>query len=66
VEGWRGLARFGFDKTRALGGQHEVSVVPASTQRLELLLLGGTLLFYVVVTLAASRPDLIWDEGRHD
>lgn len=35
------------------------------TKRLEFLLLGGTLLFYVVVTLLAQRPDLIWDEGRY-
>ena len=37
----------------------------SSTKRLEFLLLGGTLLFYVVVTLLAQRPDLIWDEGRY-
>jgi ABC-type multidrug transport system fused ATPase/permease subunit len=42
-----------------------MSVAPTSTQRLELLLLGGTLLLYVVVTLLANRPDLIWDEGRY-
>lgn len=65
MEGWSGLARFGFDKTRALGGRYEMSVAPASTQRLELLLLGGTLLFYIAVTLVANRPDLIWDEGRY-
>lgn len=35
------------------------------TKRLEFLLLGGTLLFYFVVTLLAQRPDLIWDEGRY-
>ena len=33
--------------------------------RLDALLLGGTLLLYVAVTLLASRPDLIWDEGRY-
>lgn len=42
-----------------------MSVVPASTKRLELLLFGGTLLLYIAVTLVANRPDLIWDEGRY-
>lgn len=42
-----------------------MSVAPASTKRLELLLLGGTLVFYLLVTLLANRPDLIWDEGRY-
>jgi len=42
-----------------------MSVAPASTRRLELLLLGGTFLFYFIVTLVANRPDLIWDEGRY-
>ncbi len=35
------------------------------TRRLEFLLLGGTLLFYVVVTILCHRADLIWDEGRY-
>lgn len=33
--------------------------------RLDAVLLVGTLLLYVAVTLAADRPDLIWDEGRY-
>ncbi|MDZ4405092.1 glycosyltransferase family 39 protein [Prosthecobacter sp.] len=36
-----------------------------TTRRLEFLLLGGTLLFYIAVTLLSHRPDLIWDEGRY-
>lgn len=35
------------------------------TQRLEGLLLGGTLLFYIVVTAVSHPPGLIWDEGRY-
>jgi 4-amino-4-deoxy-L-arabinose transferase-like glycosyltransferase len=42
-----------------------MSVASVSTKRLELLLLAGTFLFYVAVTLVANRPDLIWDEGRY-
>lgn len=42
-----------------------MSVAKIATQRLELVLIGGTLLFYVIVTLVANRPDLIWDEGRY-
>ena len=42
-----------------------MSQAESSTQRLELLLLGGTLLVHGVVTLLAHRPDLIWDEGRY-
>ncbi|MGV3661650.1 MAG: ArnT family glycosyltransferase [Prosthecobacter sp.] len=44
-----------------------MSVSPAShpPRRLELLLLGGVLVFYVLATLLANRPDLIWDEGRY-
>jgi hypothetical protein len=42
-----------------------MSDAPSSTRRLEFLLLGGTLVFYVIVTLLANRPDLIWDEGRY-
>lgn len=38
---------------------------PASTRRLEFLLFGGVLVFYVLVTFLANRPDLIWDEGRY-
>jgi 4-amino-4-deoxy-L-arabinose transferase-like glycosyltransferase len=34
-------------------------------QRLEGLLLGGTLLFYIVVTAASHTPGLIWDEARY-
>ncbi|MEZ5385041.1 MAG: glycosyltransferase family 39 protein [Prosthecobacter sp.] len=33
--------------------------------RQDLLLLCGTLVLYVAVTLVADRPDLIWDEGRY-
>lgn len=36
-----------------------------STRRLEFLLLAGVLVVYVIVTLLAHRPDLIWDEGRY-
>lgn len=36
-----------------------------ATRRLERILLVGVLLVYVVVTLVANRPDLIWDEGRY-
>ncbi len=42
-----------------------VSAVPASPRRLEFFLFAGVLALYVVVTLLASRPDLIWDEGRY-
>lgn len=42
-----------------------MSDAPSSIRRLEFLLLGGTLLFYVVVTMLCQRPDLIWDEGRY-
>lgn len=42
-----------------------MSDAKSATRSLELLLLGGTLLFYIAVTLLASRPDLIWDEGRY-
>jgi hypothetical protein len=35
------------------------------TQRLEGLLLGGTLLFYIVVTAVSHPPGLIWDEARY-
>lgn len=39
---------------------------PAPTaRRLEFLLFAGVLVFYILVTLVASRPDLIWDEGRY-
>lgn len=42
-----------------------MSAAKNPTQRLELVLFLGTLLVYVVATLAANRPDLIWDEGRY-
>lgn len=42
-----------------------MSAAKTSTLRLELVLFVGTLLFYVLVTLVTSRPDLIWDEGRY-
>lgn len=35
------------------------------THRLEFLLFAGVLLLYVLITLLANRPDLIWDEGRY-
>lgn len=43
------------------------SAAPASTstRRLEFLLFVGVLALHGVVTLLASRPDLIWDEGRY-
>lgn len=37
----------------------------SDSRRLECLLLIGTLVFYVIVTLLANRPGLIWDEGRY-
>ncbi len=42
-----------------------VPAAPATTRRLEFLLFAGVLALYVVVTLLANRPDLIWDEGRY-
>lgn len=42
-----------------------MSDAKSATRNLEFLLLGGTLLFYIAVTLLAHRPDLIWDEGRY-
>lgn len=42
-----------------------MSETAANTRRLEFLLLGGTLVLYVIVTLLGSRPGLIWDEGRY-
>ena len=42
-----------------------MSAKESSTQRLELLLLGSTLVFYGVVVFLCRRPDLIWDEGRY-
>lgn len=54
-----------FDNTPCLGGPYRMSVAPAATRRLEFLLLGGVLVFYVLVTILCNRPDLIWDEGRY-
>lgn len=34
-------------------------------RRVEVLLFGGTLLFYIAVVLFTHRPELIWDEGRY-
>jgi len=42
-----------------------MSDAPSTTRRLEFLLLGGVLVFYVLVTVLCNRPDLIWDEGRY-
>ncbi len=42
-----------------------MSEAESSTKRLEFLLLGGTLLLYIVVTLLSHTPDKIWDEGRY-
>lgn len=42
-----------------------MSEVKSSTKHLEFLLLGGTLLLYIAVTILSHRPDLIWDEGRY-
>ncbi len=42
-----------------------MSQTESPTQRLELLLFSGALVFYIGVTLVANRPDLIWDEGRY-
>ena len=65
MDGWGGDARFGFDKTHRCSGRYQMSDAKSATRSLELLLLGGTLLFYIAVTLLAHRPDLIWDEGRY-
>lgn len=65
MDGWGGDARFGFDKTHRCGGRYRMSEAKSATRNLELLLLGGTLLFYIAVTLLAHRPDFIWDEGRY-
>lgn len=42
-----------------------MSDAPTATRRLEFFLLGGVLVFYVLVTILCNRPDLIWDEGRY-
>ncbi len=42
-----------------------MSDAKSSTKHLEFLLLGGTLLLYIAVTILSHRPDLIWDEGRY-
>ncbi len=42
-----------------------MSEARSSTRRLEFLLMGGTLLLYIIVTILSYRPDLIWDEGRY-
>lgn len=42
-----------------------MSGAPPNTQRMEWLLVGGTLVFYVIVTFLSDRPDMIWDEGRY-
>jgi 4-amino-4-deoxy-L-arabinose transferase-like glycosyltransferase len=42
-----------------------MSAKESSTQRLELLLFGSTLVFYGVVVFLCRRPDWIWDEGRY-
>lgn len=54
-----------FDKTPLRGGRYRMSASGTSTQRLELVLFGSTLLFYGVVGILAHRPDLIWDEERY-
>lgn len=42
-----------------------MSDTAAASPRLEMLLLGGTLLFYVAVTRLSHEPGLIWDEARY-
>lgn len=42
-----------------------MSAAKNPTRSLECLLLGGTLLLYVVVTILSHTPDKIWDEGRY-
>lgn len=42
-----------------------MSAALQTSRRLEYMLLAGTALLYVVVTILSHRPDLIWDEGRY-
>lgn len=35
------------------------------SRRLELMLFLGVLVLYVIVTVLADRPDMVWDEGRY-